>query len=114
MSLSSDSGSEGNSRGPFGRAKEEVLVELCASGNVDPAEWRRHGDDFFMAGVATLLGSVRGFDRRVYLDLAEALYPGMSYVETFDVWLQRSPLRAARFVPRLKRRLEMKRNPPQG
>jgi hypothetical protein len=89
---------------PFSREKEEELLYLCASGSLDAAEWRRHGEGFFMGGLATLLASVRGFDRRKYLALAEELHPGVTQTEVFDLWLQRSPLRAARFLPMLMRR----------
>lgn len=86
----------------FGREQEEALVELCASGNADPAAWQRHGSGFFMGGLAVLLASVRGFDRRRYLELAEALHPGVSQPDVFALWLDRSPLRAARFIPMLR------------
>ena len=87
----------------FGREREEELLALCASGSVDVATWRTHGDSFFMAGLAMLLASVPGFDRRRYMTLAESLHPGMSYTEVFELWLQRSPLRPARFLPMLER-----------
>jgi hypothetical protein len=89
---------------PFGREKEESLINLCASGNLDAATWRAHGDGFFMGGLAAMLASMRGFDRRRYLALAEELHPGITQPEVFDLWLQKSPLRPARFVPMLKRR----------
>ena len=56
----------------------------------------------FMGGLAMVLASVRGFDRRRYIELAEALHPGISQPEVFELWLQRSPLRPARFVPMLR------------
>jgi len=87
----------------FGREREEVLLALCASGSVDAATWRAHGDGFFMAGLAMLLASVPGFDRHRYMTLAESLHPGMSYAEVFELWLQRSPLRPSRFLPMLER-----------
>ncbi|MSQ74152.1 MAG: hypothetical protein EXR27_23220 [Betaproteobacteria bacterium] len=86
----------------FGRAQEEDLVELCVSGNADAAVWQQHGSGFFMGGLAMLLASVRGFDRRRYIELAETLHPGVSQPEVFALWLQRSPLRPARFVPMLR------------
>jgi len=88
----------------FGREKEEALVDLCASGSLNAEEWRRHGEGFFMGGLATLLASVRGFDRRRYLALAEELHAGVTQAEVFELWLQRSPLRPARFLPMLARR----------
>ena len=89
----------------FGRAEEERLLELCASGSLDPDRWRRHGSPFFMAGLATMLASARGFPRERLLGLARELYPGMADAGTFARWLERAPLRAARFVPMLRRRL---------
>lgn len=88
---------------PFSRAKEEQLLDLCASGNHDAAAWRQHGDGFFMGGLAAMLASVREFDRRRYLALAEELHPGVTQPEVFELWLQRSPVRPARFLPMLKR-----------
>ena len=88
---------------PFGRAREEELLDLCASGNHDAAAWRQHGDGFFLGGLAAMLASVREFDRRRYLALAEELHPGVTQPEVFELWLQRSPVRPARFLPMLKR-----------
>jgi len=86
-----------------GRDQEEALLDLCASGNLDASAWRQHGEGFFMAGLATLLASVRGFDRRRYLALAEELHTGVTQAEVFELWLQRNPLRPARFLPMLAR-----------
>lgn len=88
----------------FGRAREEELLQLCASGSTDASAWRSHGDGFFMGGLAMMLASVRGFDRRRYIGLAEELHPGISQPEVFELWLQRSPLRPGRFLALLKRR----------
>lgn len=88
----------------FGRDYEDALLDLCASANVDPAAWRAHGPGFFMAGLAVLLASARGFEREPYLRLAEALHPGSSTPEVFGLWLQRSPLRPARFLPMARKR----------
>lgn len=88
----------------FGREYEADLVDLCASGNVDPDVWRAHGPGFFMGGLAVLLASARGFERERYLRLAEALHPGVSTPEVFAMWLKRSPLRAVRFLPMARRR----------
>jgi hypothetical protein len=95
---------QGGLAAPFGRENEEALLDLCASGNLDPPVWRGHGESFFMGGLAAMLASVRGFDRRRYLALAEELHRGVTQPEVFDLWLQKSPLRPARFVPMLKRR----------
>lgn len=91
----------------FGREREEDLLDLCVSGNVDPALWRRHGSGFFVGGLAVLLASVPGFDRQRYLRLAEALHAGVSTTEVFAMWLEKSPLRPSRFLTmvRMRKRL---------
>jgi len=58
-----------------------------------------------MAGLATMLASARGFPRGGLLDLARELHPGMADAGTFARWLERSPVRAARFLPMLRKRL---------
>jgi hypothetical protein len=83
------------------REYEEQLLDLCASGNVEPECWRRHGPAFFMAGLAVMVASVPEFDRRSLLDLAEALHAGSSQVGVFTLWLERSPVRPSRFLPML-------------
>lgn len=88
----------------FGREYEDDLLDLCASGSVDPDVWRAHGPGFFMGGLAVLLASARGFERERYLRLAETLHPGISTPEVFALWLKLSPLRAARFLPMARRR----------
>ncbi len=89
----------------YGRAEEEPLLALCASRRLDAGLWRQHGSPFFMAGLATLLASAHGFPRERLLALARELYPGMADDGTFGRWLERSPLRAARFLPMLRKRL---------
>jgi len=88
----------------FGREYEDDLLDLCASGEVDPSAWKAHGPSFFMGGLAVLLASARGFERERYLKLAETLHPGSSTPEVFALWLKQSPLRAARFLPMARRR----------
>jgi hypothetical protein len=83
----------------FSREDEDRLLDLCASGNADPAVWSRHGSGFFMGGLAVLLSSARGFDREKYLRLAEALHAGVSTPEVFGLWLRRSPVQPSRFLP---------------
>jgi hypothetical protein len=83
------------------RDYEEQLLDLCASGSVEPERWRRLGPAFFMAGLAVMLASVPEFDRRSLLDLAEALHAGSSQVGVFALWLERSPVRPSRFLPML-------------
>jgi hypothetical protein len=84
------------------REYEEQLLDLCASGDVDPEHWRHHGPAFFMAGLAVMVASVPEFDRRSLLDLAEALHEGSSQVRAFSLWLERSPVRPSRFLPMLE------------
>ena len=84
------------------RGYEEELLALCASGSLDPARWARLGPGFFMAGMAVMLGSVSGADRRGLLALAESLHPGATETAVFARWLQRSPVRPSRFLPMLE------------
>ena len=88
----------------FGRDYEDKLLDLCASGNIDPDAWRAHRPGFFMGGLAVVLASARGFERERYLRLAEILHPGVSTPEVFAMWLKRSPLRPVRFLPMARRR----------
>lgn len=88
----------------FGREREGELLDLAASGETDPALWARYGEPFFVAGLAMLLASARGFDRRRYLELAEALHPGISHPEVFARWLERTPVSPSRFLPLARHR----------
>ena len=88
----------------FNRDYEDHLLDLSASGDVDPDVWRGHGPTFFMGGLAVMLASSKGFDRERYLRLAESLHPGVSTPEVFALWLKKSPVRAARFLPMARRR----------
>lgn len=83
------------------REYEESLVDLCASGDREPARWRSSGPAFFMAGLAVMMASVPEFDRRSLLDLAESLHVGSSQVGVFSLWLERTPIRPSRFLPML-------------
>ena len=89
----------------FGRAEEAALLDFCAGADWRVESWAAHGPAFFMGGLATLLAGARGFDRRRCLDLAEALHPGVTVPEVFAVWLKLSPLRAARFLPQLRKKM---------
>src|SRR5690349_4807333 len=60
------------------REYERQLLDLCASGTLDPDRWEQLGPRFFMAGLAVMLASTRDYDRRGLLALAEALHPGAS------------------------------------
>jgi len=86
------------------RELEMKLLDLAASGNTDSDTWRQHGPAFFMGGLAVMLAGSRGFDREKYLRLAEELHPGVSTPETFDRWLQQTPVRASRFLPMARKR----------
>lgn len=88
----------------FTRSYEEDLLDLCASANVDPGAWRAHGPGFFMGGLAVMLASAKGFERERYLRLAEELHPGITTPEVFGMWMQKSPLRAPRFLPMARQR----------
>jgi hypothetical protein len=90
-----------------GREHEERLLDLCASGDTEPAVWRTYGDSFFMGGLAMMLASSRGFDRRRYLELAEALHPGMSLPEVFDLWLNRTPVSPGQFLALARHRRQL-------
>jgi hypothetical protein len=88
----------------FGREYEEELLDLSASGNVNPVAWRARGPAFFMGGLAVMLASARGFSREPYLRLAELLHPGVSTPEVFELWLGKSPVRPSRFLPMARKR----------
>ena len=85
-----------------GRDYEEELLQLCASGDLSRARWKALGPGFFMAGLAVMLGSLRGLDRRGLLALADQLHPGVTEPSVFNLWLERSPVRASRFLPALE------------
>ena len=88
----------------FSREQEDKLLDLCAGASLDPELWRAHGAGFFMGGLAVMLASARGFERERYLRFAEVLHAGVSTPEVFALWLKRSPVRPARFLPMLRRR----------
>ena len=96
-------GSTADGRFPakFDRDYEELLLDLCASGEFTLERWRRLGPAFFMAGLAVMVASTPEFDRRSLLDLAEDLHAGSSQVGVFALWLERSPVRPSRFLPML-------------
>jgi hypothetical protein len=83
------------------RDYERQLVDLCASRSLALDRWTQLGPRFFMAGLAVMLASVAGYDRRGLLALAERLHPGSSEPAVFTQWLERSPLRPSRFLPQL-------------
>lgn len=88
------------------RSEEERLIELAASGDTRPSRWRRAGNPRLLAGLAALLGSLDLGDRERLFALAEHLWPAMSTLEVANDWLRHSPIKADRFVPMLKARLD--------
>lgn len=84
------------------RDYEEQLLRLCASKSLEAAHWASLGPGFFMAGLAVMLASIPGYDRRNLLALAERLHAGASEPAVFAQWLKRSPVRPARFLPMLE------------
>jgi len=84
------------------RRLEARLMDLMRSRSTNEAEWRQLAPAFFLAGLAVMLASVPGFDRRRYLDLAESLHPGASEPRVFAKWLADTPLPPARLLPMLQ------------
>lgn len=93
----------------LGRAEEERLVRLCASGDLRPSRWLRAGDRMLLAGVATMLASQPEFDRVRLLALAERLSPGMTGPEAFGRWLEHAPVKPARLLPLVRAELRRPR-----
>jgi hypothetical protein len=88
----------------FDRALEERLLALCVSGDIDPAHWRALGPGFFVAGLAAMLSCFDDLDPDDrYAKLAEVLHPGVLAVSALRFWLQRSPVKASRFLPMLRK-----------
>ena len=87
------------------RSLEEQLLDLCASGDLNRERWQNLGPAFFMAGLAVMVASVKGFNRSELCSLAEHLHPGSSQPEVFSLWLTRSPVRPSRFLPSLATRV---------
>lgn len=86
----------------YGREEEEKLLDLCLAREPDLERWRAAGPAFFMGGLAVMLAGVESYDRARYLDLAEALHPGVTTAEAFAKWLEQSPVRPSRFLPMLE------------
>lgn len=91
------------------RHEEERLLELCSGGDFRPSRWLRAGDPRMLAGLATMLASVVGFDRTRMLSLAERLHPGMSDPRAFGRWLAGAPVDASRFLPMLAARMNARK-----
>ena len=88
----------------FGRAEEDALLDLCASGSLDLERWLAVGPRWFMAGVAMMMARGTGPERRAMALLAETLSPGMSTVDSFGQWLELSPVKPTRFFSMLEHR----------
>lgn len=84
------------------RALEAKVVETLGSGTIRPDDWLALGPPFFLSGLAVMLASVHGTDRRKYLELAENLHPGATEPRVFARWLAESPLPPARILPMLE------------
>lgn len=97
-----DSTPDGHFPTAMSRDYEQQLLDLCASGALDAEQWAALGPLFFMAGLAVMVASVPGCNRRGLLALAEHLHPGASEPSVFARWLERSPSRPSRFLPLLK------------
>lgn len=91
---------------PLTRAEEERLADLCASGDLRPSRWLRAGNPYLLGGLATMLASLREFDRMRLLALAERLFPGMTQPAIFDRWLRERHVDPSRFVPMVRARLQ--------
>jgi len=87
------------------RGFEAQVVDLAASGSTSPDAWRPLGPSFFLAGFATMLASLSGFDRQRWLALAEALHPGATEPRVFERWLAGTPLPPSRVLPMVIERL---------
>lgn len=103
---SPDQSADGHFPARVNRDYEQRLLELVAKHDLDPSRWLATGPRFFMAGLAVMLASLRGMDRRKLLMLAEQLHPGSSQPDVFSLWLMHSPIRPSRFVPMLMERLQ--------
>lgn len=88
------------------RGLEEQLLDLCASRDLDRQRWEDLGPRFFMAGLAVMVASMKGFNRGELCALAEQLHPGSSQPDVFSLWLTRSPVRPSRFLPLLANRVQ--------
>lgn len=98
---STDCTADGQFPARVDRDYEEALLGLCSSGDFTLERWKSFGPRFFMAGLAVMIASVPGMDRRALLDLAEQLHAGSSHDGVFALWLKRSPVRPSRFLPML-------------
>jgi hypothetical protein len=58
-----------------------------------------------MSGLAVIVASGPGYDRRALLELAERLHAGSAQVAVFAEWLERKPVRPSRFLPMLAMQL---------
>jgi hypothetical protein len=96
---------DGHMPAGWSREAEERLLALAASRETSVESWRAAGPGFFIAGFAMLLAGSGLVPRRPYIELAEQLHPGISEPGSFKLWLSRSPLQAARFLPQFEQAL---------
>lgn len=87
------------------RPLEARIAGVLGSHSTRVDDWRPLGPPFFVAGLAVMLASIPDLDRRKYLDLAEALYPGATEPRVFARWLAETPLPPARLLPMLDAKL---------
>lgn len=93
---------DGHFPAPYTREYEDSLLRLALSGDLSRTTWLAHGPPFFMAGFAMILAGLREYDRPALARLADLLHPGMTEPTVLGLWLERSPLRPARFVALLE------------
>jgi DNA-binding transcriptional ArsR family regulator len=74
---------------PKDRDAEKLLVDLCAHMPPDATLWCEYGAREFLAGVAVMLSGHTGYDRDVYLALAESLQAGSSVPWQYEHWYQK-------------------------
>jgi DNA-binding transcriptional ArsR family regulator len=88
---------------PTDRDAEKRLADFCAHIPPEAALWREFGSAAFLAGLAVMLAGHTGYDRTVYLALAESLQPGASAIEQYDAWYQHYRPDFARFLAMVDR-----------
>jgi DNA-binding transcriptional ArsR family regulator len=74
---------------PADRDGQMLLAGLCAHMPPDADLWRELGTTEFLAGLAVLLAGHTGYDRTMYLTLAESLQSGASTLEQYEAWYQK-------------------------
>src|SRR6202022_4493808 len=80
-----DSTSDGHFPASLDRDYEDRLVELSASGDVDPGRWAGMGPRFFMAGLAVMLARAGHGGRPPPLGLGGRFNPGHQRGRVFNL-----------------------------